>query len=246
MLLIPAINLKDGRCVRPAGGDVRAPGRVTEDPVEAASRWAAAGATRLHIVDLDGARAGEPANADAIHAIAEALPDMLLQVGGGIRSEETVQVYLDAGVEWVIIGTRAVTTPHFVNDLCLEFPEHIIVGLDARNGRLAIDGWSKLSTHDLLDTARHLERDGVAAFIFTDIERDGMMQGLNVAATAELARAVTVPVFASGGVRDLEDVRGLAGADEGNLAGIIVGRALYEGRFDLAEAQRLADSLLDR
>lgn len=243
MLLIPAINLKDGKCVRLAGDGAK-PVRTSELPVDAAQRWIDAGATRLHVIDIDGARAGEPSNADAIHAIAEAFPEVQLQVGGGVRAEETVQTYLDAGVDWVIVGTRAVTTPHFVNDLCMEFPEHIMVGLDAKDGRLAIDGWSKMSTHDLLDTARFLERDGVAAFIFTDIERDGMMQGLNIDATVELARAVSVPVFASGGVRNLDDVRRLAAVGEDNLAGIIVGRALYEGKFDLAEAQRLADSLV--
>lgn len=235
MLLIPAINLRNGKCVRPK--------RAGDDPVEVARGWVDAGARRLHIVDLDGAVSGEPANADAIHAIAAAFPDVPMQVGGGIRSEDTVQTYLDAGVDWVIIGTRAVTAQHFVNDLCLEFPGHIMVGLDARDGRLAIDGWSKLSTHDLLDTARHLERDGIAAFVFTDIERDGKLGGLNAGATIELARAVTVPVFASGGVSSLDDVRALADAGEENLAGLIVGRALYEGKLSLSDAQRLADSL---
>ena len=238
MLLIPAINLKNGHCVR--GKTV-----VDKDPVAQARRWIEAGARRLHVVDLDGAVSGEPENADAVHAIATEYPDLPLQVGGGIRTEETVQAYLEAGVDWVIIGTRAVTTPHFVNDLCLEFPGHIIVGLDARGGRLAIDGWSKLSTHDLLDTARHLERDGIAAFVFTDIERDGKLGGINAVATIELARAVSVPVFASGGVGSLDDVRALAAAREDNLAGAIVGRALYDGKLDLAEAQRLADSLTD-
>jgi phosphoribosylformimino-5-aminoimidazole carboxamide ribotide isomerase len=238
MLLIPAINLKNGHCVR--GKTV-----VDKDPVALARRWVDAGARRLHVVDLDGAVSGEPANAEAIHAIATEFPDLPLQVGGGIRNEETVQTYLEAGVDWVIIGTRAVTTPHFVNDLCLEFPGHIIVGLDARAGRLAIDGWSKLSTHDLFDTARHLERDGIAAFVFTDIERDGKLGGINAEATIELARAVSVPVFASGGVSSLDDVRALVAAREDNLAGAIVGRALYDGKFELAEAQRLADSLVD-
>lgn len=236
MLLIPAINLRNGKCVR-------AKKTTGDDPVEVARGWVDAGARRLHIVDLDGAVSGEPANADAIHAIAAAFPQVPMQVGGGVRSEDTVQAYLDAGVDWVIIGTRAVTTQHFVNDLCLEFPGHIMVGLDARDGRLAIDGWSKLSTHDLLDTARHLERDGIAAFIFTDIERDGKLGGLNSPATIELARAVNVPVFASGGVSSLDDVRALAEADEENLAGLIVSRALYEGKLNLSEAQRLADSL---
>ena len=238
MLLIPAINLKNGHCVR--GSTV-----VDKDPVVTAKRWLDAGARRLHVIDLDGAVSGEPENADAIHAIASAYPDVPLQVGGGIRSEETVQTYLDAGVDWVIIGTRAVTTPHFVNDLCLEFPGHIMVGLDAKDGRLAIDGWSKLSTHDLLDTARYLERDGIAAFVFTDIVRDGRLGGINLDATVELARAVSVPVFAAGGVGGLDDVRALAAADEDNLAGAIVGRALYDGKLDFAEAQRLADELAD-
>ena len=238
MLLIPAINLKNGHCVR--GSTV-----VDKNPTDTARRWLEAGARRLHVIDLDGAVSGEPENAEAIHAIASAFPDVPLQVGGGVRSEETVQTYLDAGVDWVIIGTRAVTTPHFVNDLCLEFPGHIMVGLDAKDGRLAIDGWSKLSTHDLLDTARYLERDGIAAFVFTDIARDGRLGGINVEATVELARAVSVPVFAAGGVSSLDDVRALAAAGEDNLAGAIVGRALYDGKLDFAGAQRLADELAD-
>ncbi len=245
MLLIPAIDLKDGQCVRLKNGRGDAEVVFSADPVKMAERWVEAGARRLHVVDLDGAAAGEPTNADAIHAIAAAFPDTPLQVGGGIRSEETVQAYLDAGVDWVIIGTKAVTAPHFVNNLCLEFPGHIIVGLDARDGRLAIDGWSKLSTHDLFDTARFFERDGVAAFVYTDVDRDGKLGGVNAEATVELARAVTVPVFAAGGISGLDCIRALADAGEENIAGAIVGRALYEGGLDLGEGQRLADSLAD-
>lgn len=245
MLLIPAIDLKDGKCVRLKNGHAGSDVVYSEDPVKVAERWVKNGARRLHVVDLDGATDGAPANADAIHAIAAAFPDTPLQVGGGIRSEETVQAYLDAGVDWVIIGTKAVTAPHFVNDLCLEFPGHIIVGLDARDGRLATDGWSKLSTHDLLDTARFFERDGVAAFVFTDVDRDGKLSGVNAEATIELARAVTVPVFASGGVAGLDCIRALADAGEENIAGAIIGRALYEGGLDLGDAQQLADSLTD-
>ncbi|HFB98550.1 MAG TPA: 1-(5-phosphoribosyl)-5-((5-phosphoribosylamino)methylideneamino)imidazole-4-carboxamide isomerase, partial [Bryobacterales bacterium] len=166
-----------------------------------------------------------------------------IQVGGGIRDEDTVAAYLDAGVQFVIIGTKAVSAPHFVNDLCLEFPGHIIVGLDAKDGKVAIDGWSKLSHHDVIDMAQHFEDDGVAAIVFTDISRDGMMQGLNLDSTVELARAIRTPVIASGGITTLDDVRKLcAVADEG-IVGAITGRALYEGTLDLAEGQKLADEL---
>ena len=215
----------------------------SDDPVAMATRWVEAGARRLHIVDLDGAFAGAPKNAGIIRDIVEAHPDVPVQVGGGIRNEETVESYIQAGVRFVILGTRAITTPHFVADLCAEFPAHVIVGLDVRDGRLAVDGWSKLSNHDLLDLARQFERDGVEAFVFTDIGRDGMMSGVNVEATAELAHELSVPVIASGGIRDLDDIRALcAVADEG-VEAAVTGRALYEGTLDFAEAQRLADEL---
>ncbi len=243
MLLIPAIDLKDGKCVRLRQGRMDDETVFSDDPVEVAGRWVAAGARRLHMVDLNGAFEGKPVNAEVIHRIAEAFPDLPIQVGGGIRDEDTVQTYLDAGVNYVIIGTKAVSAPHFINDLCIEFPGHIIVGLDAKDGKVAIDGWSKLSNHDVIDMARRFERDGVEAIVYTDIGRDGMMQGVNVDSTVALAQAITIPVIASGGVTGMDDIRALcAVADEG-IMGAIIGRALYEGTVDLAEAQKLADGV---
>ncbi len=243
MLLIPAIDLKEGKCVRLRQGRMDDETVFSDDPVAVARKWADAGARRLHIVDLDGAFAGKPVNAEVIHQIAEACPDLPIQVGGGIRDEDTVQVYLDAGVQYVIIGTKAVSAPHFVNDLCLEFPGHIIIGLDAKDGKVAIDGWSKLSHHDVIDMAKHFERDGVEAIVFTDIGRDGMMKGVNVESTVALAREITIPVIASGGITTIDDVRALCEfADEG-IMGAITGRAIYEGTLDLAKGQALADKL---
>ncbi len=230
MLLIPAIDLKDGKCVRLRQGRMEDETIFADDPMDMAQRWVDAGARRLHLVDLNGAFAGRPVNADVIRRIAEAFPDVPIQVGGGIRDEDTVQLYLDAGVQYVIIGTKAVSAPHFVNDLCLEFPGHIIVGLDARDGKVAIDGWSKLSNHDVIDLAQRFERDGVEAIVYTDISRDGMMEGVNVAATARLAAEISIPVIASGGISSLEDIKALlAVADEG-IMGAIIGRALVRGQ----------------
>jgi phosphoribosylformimino-5-aminoimidazole carboxamide ribotide isomerase len=243
MLLIPAIDLKDGKCVRLRQGRMEDETIFSDDPVDVAGRWVAAGARRLHIVDLNGAFAGRPVNADVIRRIAAAYPDLPIQVGGGIRDEETVQAYLDAGVSFVIIGTKAVSTPHFVNDLCVEFPGHVLVGLDAREGKVAIDGWSKLSHHNAIEVAQRFERDGVEAIIYTDIGRDGMMAGPNIEATAELARAISIPVIASGGVTRLDDIRSLSAAASDGIMGAIIGRALYEGTIDLAEGQKLADEL---
>ena len=245
MMVIPAIDLKDGKCVRLRQGAMHDVTVFSEDPVGMADHWIEEGARRLHIVDLDGATSGAPKNAEIIHAIAENHPDIPIQVGGGIRDEDTVQAYLDIGVQYVIIGTRAVSAPHFVNDLCLEFPGHIIVGLDAKNGKVAIDGWSKLSNHDAIDMAQHFEADGVSAIVFTDISRDGMMQGLNVDSTVELASAIHIPVIASGGVTDEADIKRLCESDEEGIVGVIVGRALYEGTIELAHAQSLADAAED-
>ena len=240
MIIIPAIDIKEGRCVRLRQGRMEDETIFDEDPVAVAERWIEAGAKRLHLVDLDGAVSGAPRNFDIIKSITSNHPEIPIQVGGGIRDEDTVQEYLEAGVQYVIIGTRAVTAPHFVNDLCLEFPNHIIVGLDAKDGKVAIDGWSKLSHHDVIDLAQHFETDGVAAIVFTDVSRDGMMQGLNVESTVELAEAIHIPVIASGGVTNIDDIKRLCATDEEGVIGAIVGRALYEGTIDLTEAQEIA------
>jgi phosphoribosylformimino-5-aminoimidazole carboxamide ribotide isomerase len=240
MLLIPAIDLKGGKCVRLRQGRMEDNTVFSDDPVAVASRWVEAGARRLHIVDLDGAFAGKPMNASVIRDIAKAFPELPIQIGGGIRDEETIEAYLEAGVSYVIIGTAAVNVPHFVGDVCAEFPGHIIVGLDAKDGKVAIDGWSKLSHHDVIDLAQHFERDGVEAIVYTDISRDGMMQGVNVEATRRLAQAITIPVIASGGVTNLDDIRALKAIEGEGIMGAILGRALYEGTIDLAEAQKVA------
>ncbi len=241
MLIIPAIDIKNGKCVRLSQGNMDKETIYSDDPVAMADRWVEAGARRLHIVDLDGAVKGTPGNADIIHAIAESHPDVPIQVGGGIRDEDTIQTYLDVGVSYVIIGTRAVTTPHFVSDVCLEFPGHIIVGLDAKNGKLATNGWSKLSHHDATDMAERFEEDGVAAIIFTDIGRDGMLTNVNVDATVNICKNITIPVIASGGISNMDDIKALCEAGEEGIYGAITGRAIYEGKLDFEQAQKYAD-----
>lgn len=238
MLLIPAIDLKGGKCVRLRQGHMDDVTVFDDDPVAVARRWVEQGATRVHVVDLDGAVAGRPVNAKVIAAITAAVAGVDVQVGGGIRDEDTIEAYLDAGVRYVILGTQAVNVPHFVGDACTEYPGHIIVGLDARNGKVAIDGWSKLSQHGVLDMAQHFERDGVEAIIYTDIGRDGMMRGVNVDSVVELARAVSVPVIASGGVTNLADIEALCAVAGEGVSGVVIGRALYEGSLDLPTALR--------
>ncbi len=240
MLLIPAIDLKDGQCVRLRQGRMEDATVFGTDPVAIAKRWLEEGAERLHVVDLDGATQGKPVNAKVIAEIVKTCPKLPVQVGGGIRDEETVQAYLDAGVEYVIIGTKAARAPHFVSDLCVEYPKRILVGLDAKDGKLATDGWAKVTHHDVAEFARHFERDGVEAIIYTDIGRDGMMQGFNVEATRRVAQAVNIPVIASGGVSTLADVDQLRQLEADGVIGAIIGRALYEGTLSLKEAtQRL-------
>jgi phosphoribosylformimino-5-aminoimidazole carboxamide ribotide isomerase len=243
MLLIPAIDIKDGKCVRLRQGRMDDETVYAENPLDMAKRWVDAGARRLHLVDLDGALAGAPVNANIVHEIAEAFPDVPVQIGGGIRDADTIQAYLDAGVNYVIVGTKAVTAPHFVSDVCLEFPGHIIVGLDAKDGKVATDGWSKLSHHDVNDMAKHFEDDGVVSIIFTDIGRDGMMNSINTKATVELCKHITIPVIASGGITNLDDIRSLSEVAEEGIEGAITGRAIYEGTLDFAEAQKLADEI---
>lgn len=243
MLLIPAIDIKDGRCVRLRQGRMEDDTVYSDDPLAMAAHWVEAGARRLHLVDLNGAAVGRPVNAGVVRAICAGHPHIPVQVGGGIRDEDTIQSYLEAGARYVIVGTKAVTAPHFVSDICIEFPGHIIVGLDVRDGKLAIEGWSKLSHHQAIDLARRFENDGVEAIVYTDIDRDGMLNGVNVEATVSLARAIAVPVIASGGINGLEDIRALCEVADEGIAAAITGRALYEGTLDFRAAQRLADGL---
>lgn len=242
MLIIPAIDLKNGQCVRLRQGRMEDETIFSNDPIAVAGRWVKAGARRLHIIDLDGAFAGKPVNADVIQKIAKTYPDLPIQVGGGIRDIDTIQTYLETGVQYVIIGTKAVNSPHFVSDACLEFSGSIIVGLDAREGKIATEGWSKMSRQNVIDMAKHFEEDGVEAIIFTDISRDGMMSGLNVESTAQLARAVSIPIIAAGGITSLADIQALCDAKEMGIIGAVTGRAIYEGTLDFAEAQKLADN----
>jgi phosphoribosylformimino-5-aminoimidazole carboxamide ribotide isomerase len=243
LLVIPAIDIKDGKCVRLRQGDMDKVTVFSDDPLEMAARWVKAGARRLHIVDLNGASAGHPVNLAVVEAITQTHPDLPVQVGGGIRDEDTIQRYLEGGVRYVILGTKAVNAPHFVSDVCAEFPGHIIVGLDAKDGKVAIDGWSKLSGHDVIDLARKFQDAGVEAIVYTDIGRDGMLSGVNVEATVRLADSISIPVIASGGITNLEDIRRLCAVADSGIVGAITGRAIYEGTLDFAAAQKLADEL---
>ncbi|MES1955598.1 1-(5-phosphoribosyl)-5-[(5-phosphoribosylamino)methylideneamino]imidazole-4-carboxamide isomerase [Salinisphaera hydrothermalis] len=238
MLLIPAIDIKDGQCVRLRQGDMHDVTVFGDNPVAVAQRWIDEGADRIHVVDLDGAKSGYPVNDRVIGEIVDAAGRIPVQVGGGIRDEAAIETYLERGVEFVILGTRAVSEPHFVADVGVEFPGHIIVGLDARDGMVATDGWSKLSNHTVADLAQQFEEDGVVAIIHTDISRDGMMQGLNVEATRALAAELTIPVIASGGVTDMADIDALLEVESDGVAGAVIGRAIYEGTLDLAAARK--------
>ena len=229
MLLIPAIDLKNGQCVRLRQGRMDDVTVFSPDPVSVARKWVDEGARRIHVVDLDGALTGKPVNIKAVEQIVAAVGDVPVQVGGGIRDEDTVQSLLNSGVSYVIIGTKAINAPHFLRDLCLEYPRHIIVSLDAKDGRVALNGWTKMTGHAVIETAQHCESAGVEAIIYTDIGRDGMMKGFNADSTRDLARAIKTPVFASGGVSSMDDIRKLKELEGDGVAGAVIGRALYEG-----------------
>jgi len=244
MLIIPAIDLKNGHCVRLRQGIMEDATVFSEDPAAMAQHWLEQGARRLHLVDLNGAFAGKPKNEPAVRRIVETVGvDVPVQLGGGIRDLETIERYLDIGVTYIIIGTAAVKTPGFLHEACDAFPGHIMVGLDAKGGKVAVDGWSKLTGHDVADLAQRFEGYGVEAIIYTDIGRDGMLTGVNIEATVELARPLHVPVIASGGITNLEDVRNLCAVQGEGISGAITGRAIYEGTLDFKAAQALADDL---
>lgn len=244
MLLIPAIDLKEGRCVRLKQGLMEQATVFSDSPAEMALHWRNQGARRLHLVDLNGAFAGVPQNFPAIKEILVAVAkDIPVQLGGGIRDLETIEKYLDLGLTDVIIGTAAVKNPEFVREACKEFPGQIIVGLDAKDGMVAIDGWATVTEHHVVDLAQRFEDDGVNSIIYTDIGRDGMMSGVNIEATVKLAQSVNIPIIASGGLTNLDDIRALCAVEKEGVSGAITGRAIYEGSIDFAQAQKLADSL---
>jgi phosphoribosylformimino-5-aminoimidazole carboxamide ribotide isomerase len=248
VLIIPAIDLKDGRCVRLKQGDMSTATVFSDDPVAMAKHWAAQGAKRLHIVDLNGAIAGRPKNEKVIRAMIAAVGEQVpIQLGGGIRDLDAIESYIDAGVTYVIIGTAAVKNPGFLSDACYAFPGHVIAGLDAKDGKVAVEGWSKLTGHDVVDLAKKYEDYGIEALIYTDIGRDGMMSGINIEATFKLAQQLKTPIIASGGLNSLEDVQAICQklAPEG-VIGAIAGRALYEGKIELQKAQAAANKALGK
>jgi phosphoribosylformimino-5-aminoimidazole carboxamide ribotide isomerase len=244
MLLIPAIDLKDGKCVRLEQGDMSAATTFSDHPAAMARRWLDAGARRLHLVDLNGAFAGKPVNESAVKAILREVDGAIpVQLGGGIRDLDTIERYLDDGISYVVIGTAAVKNPGFMKDACSAFGGHIIVGLDAKDGKVATDGWSKLTGHEVADLAKKFEDYGVEGVIYTDIGRDGMLTGINIDATVRLAQSLSIPVIASGGLASLADIEQLCGIEDEGVEGVICGRAIYNGALDFAAAQKRADEL---
>ncbi len=244
MLLIPAIDLKDGHCVRLKQGDMDQSTTFGEDPAAMARKWVDAGARRLHLVDLNGAFAGKPKNYAAIKAILKEVgSEIPVQLGGGIRDLDTIEKYIDGGLRYVIIGTAAVKNPGFLKDACSAFGGHIIVGLDAKDGKVATDGWSKLTGHEVVDLAKKFEDWGVESIVYTDIGRDGMLTGINIEATVKLAQALTIPVIASGGLGSMQDIENLCAVENEGIEGVICGRAIYSGDLDFAAAQARADEI---
>jgi phosphoribosylformimino-5-aminoimidazole carboxamide ribotide isomerase len=244
MLLIPAIDLKDGHCVRLKQGDMDQSTTFGEEPDVMARQWVGKGARRLHLVDLNGAFAGQPKNEQAIKKILKSVgSEVDVQLGGGIRDLDTIERYLDAGLRYVIIGTAAVKNPGFLQDACTAFGGHIIVGLDAKDGKVATDGWSKLTGHDVVDLGKKFEDYGVESIIYTDIGRDGMLTGINIDATVKLAQALSIPVIASGGLSNMADIEALCAVEDEGIEGVICGRAIYTGDLDFEKAQDRADEL---
>ena len=241
MIIIPAIDLKDGQCVRLRKGIMEDTTVFSNNPTEMASKWVAEGARRLHLVDLNGAFEGKPINADCVNEITKSLPNLPVQIGGGIRDLQTANAYIEAGISYLIIGTMAVTNPNFVEKLCDEFPNKIIVGLDANNGLVATDGWAKQTDIDVVELSKKYEQFGVNSIVYTDIARDGMMQGVNVEATANLAKKTSIPIIASGGITNLDDIAALLKNAHYGIMGAITGRAIYEGQLDFNDAQTMSD-----
>jgi len=241
MIIIPAIDLKDGQCVRLRKGIMEDTTVFSNNPTEMASKWVSEGARRLHLVDLNGAFEGKPINADCVNEITKSFPDLPVQIGGGIRDLQTANAYIEAGISYLIIGTMAVTNPDFVEKLCDEFPNKIIVGLDANNGLVATDGWAKQTDIDVIELSKKYEQYGVNSIVYTDIARDGMMQGVNVEATANLAKKTSIPIIASGGITNLDDIAALLKNAHYGIMGAITGRAIYEGQLDFNDAQTMSD-----
>ncbi|AYQ55957.1 1-(5-phosphoribosyl)-5-[(5-phosphoribosylamino)methylideneamino] imidazole-4-carboxamide isomerase [Bathymodiolus thermophilus thioautotrophic gill symbiont] len=241
MIIIPAIDLKDGQCVRLRQGLMEDSTVFSDNPVDMAAQWVAQGAKRLHLVDLNGAFEGKPMNADSVMAITQAFPELPVQIGGGIRNMEVASAYIEAGIGYLIIGSKAVTHPQFVTELCGEFAGKIIVGLDANDGFVAIDGWATKTDKQVSELAKRFEQDGVSSIVYTDIARDGMMQGVNIEATANLAKQTSIPIIASGGITNMQDISGLLVEAHHGITGAITGRAIYEGTLDFAKAQKLCD-----
>ena len=241
MIIIPAIDLKDGQCVRLRKGIMEDTTVFSNNPTEMASKWVAEGARRLHLVDLNGAFEGKPINADCVNEITKSFPNLPVQIGGGIRDLQTANAYIEAGISYLIIGTMAVTNPDFVEKLCDEFPSKIIVGLDANNGLVATDGWAKQTDIDVVELSKKYEQYGVNSIVYTDIARDGMMQGVNVEATANLAKKTSIPIIASGGITNLDDIAALLKNAHHGIMGAITGRAIYEGQLDFNDAQTMSD-----
>jgi len=244
MIIIPAIDLKEGKCVRLKQGLMDQSTIFSENPAEMARKWVDLGAKKLHLVDLDGAFAGKPVNDEAVRLIvSEVGNEIPIQLGGGIRNLGTVENFLNSGVDSVIIGTAAVTNPGFLHEACYAFPGQIIVGLDAKDGDVAINGWAKLTGHNVIDLAQKFEEYGVESIIYTDIGRDGMMGGVNIEATVKLSESLKIPVIASGGVSSIKDIKMLCDVSNIGIRGVITGTAIYEGTLDFKEAQELAERL---